>query len=160
MKGIQISVALVLLLVSPVSALAACGIGSKLWQGRSGVAAKVVASITNLFTFKGISTTFGLAGCTDADNIFTDSRDAKVRHFASQKFDRLAEDMARGQGEHLDALSHLLQIHEGDRQDFQAFAQRNFAALFAHDQVTVGEWLETLARLMAEDEKLRGYVPG
>ena len=84
--------------------------------------------------------------------------DAKVRHYASQNFDRLAVDMAAGHGERLDVLAHLLGIRSQDRASFATLAQTHFEELFSHDQVTVGEVLSSLQRVLAEDDKLSAYA--
>ena len=147
------------LALTPASlAQAACGIGSTIWEGKDGTGAKVLASLTNFWTLKGISTTFGLAGCTDADNLLTDSPAARVHHFASNNLDRLVRDMARGRGEHLDDFATLMRVRAEHRPDFQAFTKRNIAILYSHDDMTVDELLATLDRLMADDEKLSDYV--
>jgi hypothetical protein len=139
-------------------ARAACGIGSTIWEGYDGTGPWLLALTTDIFTFKGISTTFEIAGCTEKNNIFKKVASAEVRHYASSNFDRLAEDMARGQGEHLEAFAHLSQIGEEDRAAFTALAQENFEVLIAHDNVTVAEFLTTLFDLMAEHKTLSRYV--
>ena len=139
-------------------ARAACGVGTTIWEGHSGTLPWLAALTTDFWTFKGISTTFEIAGCTEKDNIFKKASNEKVRHYASNNLDRLAVDMARGQGEHLDAFSHLLQIGQKDRGDFTALAQQNFDLLFAHDHVTADEFLIKLFYMMAEHETLSRYV--
>ena len=159
MKGISslIILALVLVLAPVGSAQATCGIGSQIWEGDTSLGATVLASLTNFWTFKAISTTFNIAGCKEGDTLFG-GFDAKVHHFAIANFDRLARDMARGSGEHLDAFATLMQVSHDDQPEFRSLAKENFALLFPHDRVTVGELLVTLDRLMAEDEKLSGHV--
>jgi hypothetical protein len=140
------------------SALAACGVGTTIWGGKGGTGGKVLAFTTNLFTFYGISTTFEISGCTEKDNLFKRASAAKLRYFASQNLDHLAVDMARGHGEHLDVVAHLIQLREGDHAEFRALAQDNFESLFPHDYVTSDEMLGTLRRLMSENDALSGYV--
>ena len=150
--------ALVLLCTTAGSAVAACGIGSKLWEGNDSTGAQALALTTDVFTFKAISTTFEVAGCTAQNNIFKRASSEKVRHYASNNFDRLARDMARGDGEHLDAFASLLQLDEGDRAEFKAFSQKNLEHLFPRDNVTVEEFLAELSRRMAESVTLSRYL--
>ena len=157
-RFLSLGFALVLTCTTAGSALAACGVGNKLWEGNDSAAARVVAFTTNLFTFYGISTTFEIAGCTAKDNIFKRASAEKVRHYASNNFDRLASDMARGHGEHLDAFASLLQLDEGDRAEFKAFSQENLEHLFPRDDVTVEEFLAELGHRMAESATLSRYV--
>jgi hypothetical protein len=139
---------LVLALAPAGAAQAACGIGTTIWQGRQGAVPWLAALTTDFWTFKGISTTFEIAGCTEKDNLLKRLTSAKVRHYAGNNFDRLAVDMARGEGEHLDAFAHLWQVDEEDRAEFTTL----------HDNVTVAEFLSELVRLMVEHETLSRYV--
>jgi len=150
--------ALALALAPTGTARAGCGVGTTIWEGYSGPIPWLLALTTDFFTFKGISTTFEILGCTPKDNIFRGLASAEVRHYASSNFDRLAEDMARGQGEHLEAFAHLLQINQEDRAAFTALTQENLDVLIAHDNVTVAEFLTTLFDLMAEHKTLSRYV--
>ena len=141
------------------AALAACGVGSTIWEGSDGTGAKIVAFTTDVWTFKALSTTFQSSGCSAEDSLFTNvSSNAKVRAFASQNLDHLAAEMARGQGERLDAFAHLIQVRSEHLADLRSLAQQRFEVLFPHDEVTAGEMLQALARLMAEDEVLTAYV--
>jgi hypothetical protein len=160
MKGRFLSVGFALVLTGATagSALAACGVGTTLWEGRDGIVAKVVAFTTDFWTFKGISTTFEIAGCTAEDNIFKRASAAKLRHYASNNFDRLASDMARGDGEHLDAFVSLLRVDEGDRTEFKAFSQENLEHLLPRDDVTVEQFLTALGHRMAESATLSRYI--
>jgi hypothetical protein len=147
------------LALAPASlALAACGVGSTIWEGNTSTGAKVLAFTTNVWTFKGISTTFEIAGCTEKDNLFKRASSAKLRYYASQNLDHLAVDMARGHGEHLGVVAHLIQLREEDHPEFRALVQDNFESLFPHDYVTADEMLGTLGRLMSENDALSGYV--
>ena len=145
--------------IAPASAsFAACGFGTKLWGENAGIGGKILAFTTNVWTFKGISTTSEISGCGEEDNLFKKISSAKLRYYASQNLDHLAVDFSRGQGEHLDAVAHLIQIRSEDREGFQALAQNNFELLFPHENVTAGEMLEQLSQLMAENDALANYV--
>ncbi len=135
-----------------------CGIGNRIWEGQTGTGAKLFQLTTNFWTFKAISTTFGIAGCERGQKLVSDAPDEKVLHFASNNLDRLARDMSRGSGEHLDALAVLMHVRVEDQAAFRSFAQRNFVFLFPHDDVTVGEVLVALDRLIAQDETLSVYA--
>ena len=150
----------ILSLAAAGTAQAACGIGSNIWEGDDRTSAKILASLTNFWTAKGISTTFGLAGCTDEDNLLKRASSQKVRHFASGTLYHLAVEMARGEGENLDAFAQLLLVREEDRAHFRSFVQANFSALVSHDHISADELLDNLDRLMSQDAELSGYVTG
>jgi hypothetical protein len=139
---------------------AACGIGTTIWEGNDGLGAKILAFTTNFWTMKSISTTFEISDCGPEDNLFKKVSSAELRYYASQNLDHLAVDFARGQGEYLDAVAHLIQIRPEDREGFQALAQNGFEFLFPHDHVTADEMLEQLSQLMADNDALASYVEG
>ena len=147
-----------LALAPATSALAACGVGTTIWQGKAGTGGKILAFTTNIWTFKVISTTSEISGCSEKDNIFKKASNAEIRYFASQNLDHLAVDMARGHGEHLGVIAHLIQLRQGDHAELRALAQDNFESLFPHDHVTADEMLGTLSRLMSENDALSAYV--
>ncbi len=133
-----------------------CGWGTMAFRGQTGVAAKVLAATTNSSlgnqTF-GISS--GTAGCKRGGTV---TADARLTMYASANFDQLASDMAAGEGESLETLAHLLGVPVPDRSAFFTLTQANFATLFAGDEVTAGEMLGTLKRLMAADARLAPYA--
>jgi hypothetical protein len=153
---------LIVALVSAGGALAdndvGCGVGTEVWKGQTGLGPKLAASFTNGLTFQSISVTFGLINCNGQDTVTADAGTLRLRHYASVNFDRLAEEMAMGGGQRLDAFAALLDIPATDRAEFAAFTQRNFSSLYDHDHVTVGEMLTSLDRLLTEDPALRAYA--
>ena len=150
----------VLALAPAGTAIAACGVGTTIWEGNDSTGAKILAFTTNVWTFKGISTTSEISGCGEGDNLFKKVSNEKLRYYASQNLDHLASDFARGRGEHLDAIAHLIQLPLADRDEFRALTQDNFESLFSHDHVTAGEVLDHLRELMIENDALASYVQG
>ncbi len=104
---------------------AGCGLGSMLFAGKEGLVFNVLAA-----TFNGSSgnQTFamstGTLGCEDAQQ-------AKVSGpvFIQNNREKLANDIARGQGETLQAYLKLIGADTADRK----VLQQNFATLFAAD---------------------------
>jgi hypothetical protein len=134
-----------------------CGVGTQIWEGKSGVGYKLLASFTNGMLFQSISVTFGLLNC---DGQGTVTASAQTRHFAAANIDRIARDAAIGGGESLDTLATLLEVDAVDRPAFATLAQSRFDELFPSDDVTSDEMLESLQRLMREDERLSAYPRG
>lgn len=133
-----------------------CGLGTQIWTGSKGVAPKVLGATTNGTlgnqTF-GISS--GTLGCRQGGTV---TADAKLQLFTSGNLERLARDMAHGNGETLDAFAALLGIREADRSAFFSFTQAHFADLYAGDTVTAGAMLDSLERLMAADTRFAAYL--
>jgi len=146
--------------VPSTTALAACGVGSTIWEGHEGMGAKILAFTTNFWTFKALSTTFEISDCDASDNIFKKvaSLDEKIYDYANQNLDHLAVDMARGRGEYVDVFAHLMGMSDQHSAELRILAQQNFGALFPHDYVTTREVLLSLRRLMVESPELSVYV--
>jgi len=133
-----------------------CGWGTMAFKGQTGVAPRVLAATTNSFlgnqTF-GISS--GTLGCKRSGAI---QADARLNMFAGANIDKLANDMAQGQGESLDTLATLLGVSDADKPALKTLAKNNFGTLFSSEQVTAGQLLGTLSSLMATDQQLAKYV--
>jgi len=126
-----------------------CGVGTAVFEGKSGVGFKILGSSTNGITFQSISITFGLINCGKSDTITA---------FTGSNLDQLAADMATGEGETLAALGTLLEIAPEDRAAFYSLTQDNFGALFPSDTTTAGEVMANLQQLMREDALLSVYA--
>jgi Protein of unknown function (DUF3015) len=161
MRRIAIGLALIggLALIPAGRALAdpdiGCGIGTQLWEGNRGVLPKVLGATTNGMLGQSFGISFGTIGCHQGGTV---TADARLYPFAGGNMDRLAEDMARGQGETLATFAHLLGIAESDRPAFYSFTKAHFAELFAGDAVTEADMIAALTTLMAKDETLAVYV--
>ncbi len=152
MKSVKSFILVTILALAPAGFAVAdndigCGVGTQVMEGQSGLPAKLIGSCINGLTFQSISITFGLVNCDGQGKVTADNGDIRVRHFASQNFDRLSVEMAQGGGEHLDVLAGLLAVE--DRAAFASMTQTHFETLFPSDQTTVGEMLSALDQLMA-----------
>ena len=133
-----------------------CGLGTNLWKGESGLVPKVLGATTNgTFGNQTFGITTGTLGCS-SEGVIT--ADARLRMFAGANLDNLARDMAHGQGETLDAFATLMKVSDSDKPVFFAFTRSHFTALFADDDVTAGEMLAQLDKLLASDPTLSSYA--
>lgn len=132
-----------------------CGWGSKLFEGKRGVAYQVLAVTTNGTlgnqTF-GISS--GTSGCTQ-DGVVSSSW--KTAAFIDGNMNKLALDTSRGQGESLAALASLLKVKEADTQNFNIAMQKNFTTIFAKPEVTSTEVAAAVKQVLADDAALAQY---
>jgi hypothetical protein len=133
-----------------------CGWGTTLFNGRKGVAPKVMAATTNgCLGSQTFGITSGTAGCTRGGVV---KAEAQLNMYAGANIDQLASDMAAGQGEALDTLAYLLRIADADKPAFFRLAKSSFGVLFPSDQVTAGEMLGALNGVMAADRQLAKYA--
>jgi hypothetical protein len=68
----------------------------------------------------------------------------KVKRFAAANLDRLKEDMARGNGEHLTVFAHLLGIKETHQSEFFTVTKQNYPVLFGSEPTTSEDLLTRL----------------
>lgn len=142
--GVTTLVLVAVVLGQAAGARETCGIGSRIWDGREGALPWLAASVTNVWTFKGISTTFEIAGCSEEDNLLK-----KLFAYTSTNMDQLAVQMARGEGEHLDAFAELLGVQPPERAGFGRLLQANLETIVPHDRVHADELLAGVMAVMA-----------
>jgi len=155
-KAIVLSFALI---ASPLSSFAdggpGCGWGSMVFNGQDGLGPNVLAATTNGFlgnqTF---GMTSGTAGCDPSKPITTSAADK----FLDSNIDKVAKDMATGQGESLSTLASLLGITDSEKTHFYSVTQKNFGSIFSKPDSTSNEVLESLKTVMQQDELLAKYV--
>lgn len=133
-----------------------CGAGTLLFNGQSGLAPQVLAVTTN-GTFG--NQTFGISsGTLGCDTEGTIIASARLNKFASQNLEKLAQNMAVGEGESLATLAHMIGIAEADKAAFFAATKTHFDSIFAADDVTAHDVLVALEAVMADDAALARYV--
>jgi DUF3015 family protein len=122
-----------------------CGLGKKLWEnwkGQKQIAPQVFMSSTNVTGSYSFSISSGTSGCSN-DGTLWDSERANL--FIGVNYASLAEDMARGGGEHLASLATLLHVPQEHQQEFFATAQERYASLAnagTDDLVVIAEALQ------------------
>lgn len=81
------------------------------------------------------------------------NRQEQVAAFTQTHLERLKQDMAAGQGEHLASLATLLGIEPSRQSDFFDLTQRQFTELFPSDRTTATELLAALDRALLADPR-------
>ncbi|WP_375749920.1 DUF3015 domain-containing protein [Vibrio sp. HN007] len=133
-----------------------CGLGTMLFDGKSGKVSKVVAATTNgTFGNQTFGITFGTLGCDGTGTI--DSKQ-KLAMFIDGNMDNLARDIAKGDGETLATLAEVWGIEAQDKASFNALAKQNFAAVYSSENVTSDEVLNNLNTVVANDSQLSAYA--
>jgi hypothetical protein len=132
-----------------------CGLGSLLFDGNSGVVAHSVAMTTNASLFNNtFAMSSGTLGCDASQPI----RYRGERVYISANLTKLAEDMARGEGETLAGLSEVMGIAKADRPAFYALTQKNFDRLYPHESVTGDQLTDSLILVLKSDPAFSKYV--
>ncbi len=134
-----------------------CGVGSMVWDGQSGIAPQILAVTTNgtmanqLF---GISS--GTLGCSK-DGVVSLPVPHRIAQFTGDNLEKLARDMAVGDGESLNSLASLWEVETQDKPAFFKATQTHFAQIFPNDNVTAKDVLLSLNNVLAADPALKRY---
>lgn len=166
MKKLSFAAAMGVLLVTTVPVQAqdqgetanstGCGVGTILFEGQKGVAPQVLAVTTNgTFGNQTFGISSGTLGCTQ-DGVIKPP--AEVRMLLMSNLDNLARDVARGEGETMESLAHLMAIDEADKTHFFATLKANFGRIFPDANVTADDAYTSMRAVMAEDSRLSHYV--
>ncbi|MBF9002509.1 MULTISPECIES: DUF3015 family protein [Vibrio] len=133
-----------------------CGLGTMIFDGKSGKVFKILGATTNGTSGnQTFGITFGTLGC---DGTGTIDSAQKLAMFIDGNMDNLARDIAKGQGETLANLSEVWGIKDEDKANFNLMAKQNFATVFSSENVTSNDVLNNLNHLIAKDEKLSAYA--
>ena len=148
-----------LLLALPVVSMAdqsgpGCGAGAIIWKGQSGMAANVLAATTNgMFGNQTLGMTFGTLGCNGEQTV---SNEYEKKIFVASNMDNLAEDAAKGSGDHLASLAELVGVASADKSAFFAMAKANYSSVFT--QSNQDSLLVSLNQAMSTDPVLVKYT--
>jgi hypothetical protein len=95
--------------------------------------------------------TFGItSGTLECEPHLGFASNKRILEYVNDNMDHLAMEMAVGQGESLDALADLMEIHGGLRPALYSSLQTEFGTIFSSDEVTA---LQVVERI---DEIVRG----
>ncbi len=133
-----------------------CGWGNMVFEGQSGLIPHLLATTTN-----GTSgnATFGLtSGTNGCDSSVKLGYGGRSLFAMNGMLDSIAEDMAQGQGEALDAYATLLGIEQADRAHFAKVTQANFYTIFASPDATGEQVLAATFDVMSRDQQLARYA--
>ena len=117
-----------------------CGLGSQIIKNQDSVLSQVFAT-----TLNGISgnQTFGITiGSLGCDKPAKFVSNEKLEKFVADNMDELAIDIATGQGELLETLSHLLEIE--NKASFNATLQKNFSKIYTSENVSSADIIDNI----------------
>ncbi|WP_263140460.1 DUF3015 domain-containing protein [Pseudomonas sp. RIT-PI-AD] len=133
-----------------------CGWGNMLFEGQRGLAPHFLATTTNGTSGNAtFGMTSGTNGCDTNGKLGYNGRSMLAMN---GMLDNIAEDMAQGRGEALDAYATLLGIEKGDRAHFAQVAQQNFGDIFSAPDVTGDQVLAATLDVMSRDQQLARYA--
>lgn len=133
-----------------------CGWGNMVWEGKRGLPSYLLASTTNATSG---NATFGMtSGTNGCDTTKRIGYGGKSWLGLAGMIDSIAEDMAQGQGEALDAYATLLGVEQADRAHFAKVTHDNFERIFTRQDVTGEEVVAATLQVMRQDPRLARYA--
>lgn len=131
-----------------------CGWGNALFEGQAGAAPHILAVTTN-----GTSgnNTFGMTTGTNGCDV-----NGKIgysgKSMLASLMDEFSEDVAKGQGEALTAVSVVMGVAPEDRARFAQVTHDNFTTIFPNQDVTTDQVYDSLQQVMKSDTQLSKYA--
>ena len=125
------------------SRAADCAVGGFVVQRKTGIIEQLLAFSTNgtfFITYAGAITT-GTSGCSNSGIV---KQEYEQRIFVAANYDALSEDIARGQGENLAAMSALLGCPAALRGELGRVAQSHFGQIVTGGSGQAPEFLAAL----------------
>jgi len=133
-----------------------CGWGQLIFDGQSGLAPYVLASLTNATASNAV---FGMTSNTNGCQTHHPINYGGKSWFAAADFaDDIVEDIAKGEGEALDALAVMIGIEKEDRAYFNQLTHDNFNTIAPSSEVTGDQLMTAIDSLLANDDRLAKYV--
>ncbi|OEC34028.1 Protein of unknown function [Pseudomonas cuatrocienegasensis] len=133
-----------------------CGWGNMLFEGQRGIAPHFLATTTNGTSGNAtFGMTSGTNGCDTSGSLGYNGRSLLAMN---GMLDSIAEDMAQGQGEALDAYATLLGVEQADREHFAKVTHANFSTIFASADATGEQVLAATLAVMERDTQLARYA--
>ncbi|CDF84138.1 hypothetical protein PKB_2791 [Pseudomonas knackmussii B13] len=133
-----------------------CGWGNMVFEGQRGLFPHLLATTTN-----GTSgnATFGLtSGTNGCDSNVVLGYGGRSIFAMNGMLDNIAEDMAKGKGESLDAYATLLGVEAKDRAHFAQVTHQHFNQIFASKDATGEQVYKNTLEVMSQDSVLARYA--
>ncbi|MCX8040539.1 MAG: DUF3015 domain-containing protein [Planctomycetota bacterium] len=124
------------------------GLGTVIFEGQSGLLSQVLAATTNgCFGNQTFAITTGTLGARPWKGIVSNG---DVQRFVADNMDRLARDIAAGEGETLETLAELIAIPRDQRRVFARNLQLHFTDIYTSPSITASEVVENIARIVVK----------
>jgi hypothetical protein len=124
---------------------AGCGLGSMLF-GNEQSEVQIFAATTNGTSANQLfGITSGTLNCEKQPKSFANRR---ANEFVAANMDRLAKDIAAGNGEALDTLAELIGITAEQRSVIYAKLQSNFSDIFTSEQVVAADVIDSIVTIV------------
>ncbi len=120
------------------------GLGTLIFEGHDGLVSQVCAATSNgLLGNQTFAITSGTLGAEKPDKLWASKQ---LNDFVEENMDRLAQEVAQGQGESLEALCSILQVDNPNA--FNASLQENFDQIYTSGTITHQDVISNMKRII------------
>jgi len=133
-----------------------CGLGAELWKGKTGLVAHSSAGTTNGTVSSPLSGL--LSGTSGCENPGVVSNEYQKKVFVAMNLDDLAQDVARGSGDHISSMAELMGINKADLETFFQLTQANYENIFSSSSIGYEQVLAAINSTMLNDTRLSRYA--
>ena len=130
-----------------------CGWGNMLFEGQSGPVQFLATTTNGTSGNKTFGMTSGTNGCSMNDTLTYGGKS-----LLGSIMGEFSEDVARGEGEALNAVAVMYGVEQQDRASFATAMHSNFQTLFPSENVTAEEVMASMNEIMKADAQLAKYV--
>ena len=124
-----------------------CGVGSMIFEGSSDVISQILASTTNgSFGNQTFGISSGTVGCSQ--NGMVPARKMAVL-FIEGNQDKLAAEMASGQGASLTGLAYVVGVSPAEQMAFNQTLKQHYAAIVTDSQISAAQMQANLKSVLA-----------
>lgn len=119
------------------------GLGALVFEGQEGFVSQTLAVTFNQYAMNQFfAITTGTSGATRPTSIV--DNDKVLKYFVAENMDRLATDIARGQGESLDTLVELSEVSAEKKSGYVASLQSNFGKIYSDENIKSADVLKNI----------------
>ncbi len=127
-----------------------CGLGTMLFKNNAdnSILLQVLQATTNTsFGNQTFGITTGTSECRRPAKFVKSER---LNQFVADNIDNLARDIARGNGESLDALAELMEIAPEERPEVYLRLQANFSNIFTSERVESADVIDNIVSIISK----------
>ena len=118
------------------------GLGTEIFKGHDGLMSQTAAATTNgIFGNQTFAITSGTLGAEKPKELWASKQ---LNNFVAENMDNLAQEIAQGEGESLDAVSSMLNIENSEA--FKLALQSNFDSIYTSSEVTHKEVINNMKK--------------
>lgn len=120
------------------------GLGTAIFEGHNGLISQTCAGTTNqIFWNQYFAISSGTLGAEQPTEPWASKQ---LNDFVAENMNNLAQDIAQGQGESLEAICSILEIENTDA--FNSKLQENFSQIYTSDEITHHDVISNMKRVV------------